>query len=545
MKKSLLHSLRIEKQLLLGLLVLSSFLSNAQNLIFDNTFNGNNYHIDNYDPFSNSYPQPGHMKQLNDSTFLYYDNKIDYVSNVVDTRIVSKTIKSDGSIQDYSFVANSYPIGINNIEVGDYDITDIVTNGTNIYVLRNELYDDNGTFRYKIRVFGYDENFNSISTFGGGAIFVTQSNTTLRNAKGTMMGDSLVIAYMYNNGGPSQVGCSVIAPTGLYSVQLASNNSSNLFSGVQDVVAVNINEIYIADNAALYTNTGGNITYTDVSRVIKWDAENNAFSPDYTGNGTGKSVSMPWNSQSETPFVQDFISKMLLENDKIIVAGYTREYDGSPYSMTKGRITRLNTNGSLDNTFANNGTFNQNFTSSYVRWQFNDIDISPLGTFYLSGNGNVTSPTDPSQSFVLNMDNTGVVNTIYGNNGFLYESSNAVSIASTCIVPGNTELDNRFVIYGSNMDGNRFLGRLVWSNGGTSNLSDLNQSDFSIYPNPAQDVLNIELETPSSIVVTDINGKQLMTSESSVTHQMNLEPLEAGVYFIQIENGATQKFIKN
>lgn len=67
----------------------------------------------------------------------------------------------------------------------------------------------------------------------------------------------------------------------------------------------------------------------------------------------------------------------------------------------------------------------------------------------------------------------------------------------------------------------------------------------SIYPNPTEEYLNISLSEASSISITDVNGKQLLNSEASNMHQINVAHLEAGIYIIKTENGASSRFIKN
>jgi len=78
---------------------------------------------------------------------------------------------------------------------------------------------------------------------------------------------------------------------------------------------------------------------------------------------------------------------------------------------------------------------------------------------------------------------------------------------------------------------------------GTASLVE-DKEQVILYPNPATDFLNIKLSTPSAIIVSDINGKQLLISSSKNIHQIQVAELESGVYFIQAENGAVQKFIK-
>jgi hypothetical protein len=79
---------------------------------------------------------------------------------------------------------------------------------------------------------------------------------------------------------------------------------------------------------------------------------------------------------------------------------------------------------------------------------------------------------------------------------------------------------------------------------GTTGLEEINDRQISIYPNPAQDIINVVLSDPNTLSVCDINGKTLIHSAMNVKHQINIQQLEKGVYFIQSSNGITQKFIK-
>ncbi|MFT7157103.1 MAG: hypothetical protein ACI8Q1_002118, partial [Parvicella sp.] len=134
-------------------LTLSSILAQTQNLIFDASYNSGALLLDSYDPMNEAYNGTTRMKQHNDSSFLWAENTVNFQTNIMSTKVAWKIIKSDGTITQHDFVQNGYSLA--SIPAGAYDITDVVTNGNKIYVLRNEIYDDNGTSRYKIRVFAY------------------------------------------------------------------------------------------------------------------------------------------------------------------------------------------------------------------------------------------------------------------------------------------------------------------------------------------------------------------------------------------------------
>ena len=77
-------------------------------------------------------------------------------------------------------------------------------------------------------------------------------------------------------------------------------------------------------------------------------------------------------------------------------------------------------------------------------------------------------------------------------------------------------------------------------------VADINKNSvraFSVYPNPAQDVLNISGRNIASAQLFDITGKMLLNSGAVST--VNVSQLAAGVYFIKVNNSNAIKFIKN
>jgi len=85
-----------------------------------------------------------------------------------------------------------------------------------------------------------------------------------------------------------------------------------------------------------------------------------------------------------------------------------------------------------------------------------------------------------------------------------------------------------------------------------ASTEDFFTSNFSIYPNPATDVLNIASKNGvaiESVQILDINGRIVnQNSSSSDAVQVNVSNLNAGVYFVKVQSElgvGTSKFIKN
>ena len=81
----------------------------------------------------------------------------------------------------------------------------------------------------------------------------------------------------------------------------------------------------------------------------------------------------------------------------------------------------------------------------------------------------------------------------------------------------------------------------------TLEIEEISVSDYLIYPNPTNDILNIkgninELE----VLIFDLMGKQIMSAR--VTNQINVSSLARGIYILRMYDGintSTKKFIKN
>jgi len=77
--------------------------------------------------------------------------------------------------------------------------------------------------------------------------------------------------------------------------------------------------------------------------------------------------------------------------------------------------------------------------------------------------------------------------------------------------------------------------------------TEMASSEFSIYPNPAQDVLIIELNDArnKTIEITNMNGQVLeKINFSAKRNQVSISALTAGVYFIKIQSGVAKRFVK-
>lgn len=89
--------------------------------------------------------------------------------------------------------------------------------------------------------------------------------------------------------------------------------------------------------------------------------------------------------------------------------------------------------------------------------------------------------------------------------------------------------------------------------GASLSVITFDASQFSIYPNPTSDLLNVKVagsgSTITAVQITDLNGRQIMTKafDNVSDAQINVNNLSAGMYLINITSGdtsVTKKFLK-
>lgn len=64
------------------------------------------------------------------------------------------------------------------------------------------------------------------------------------------------------------------------------------------------------------------------------------------------------------------------------------------------------------------------------------------------------------------------------------------------------------------------------------------------YPNPATDVLNIELNNESRIEIYSLSMSKMAESATSFNHSIDVSNFSPGMYFVKLENGQIERFTK-
>lgn len=193
-------------------------------------------------------------------------------------------------------------------------------------------------------------------------------------------------------------------------------------------------------------------------------------------------------------------------------------------------IVKLLVNGSLDNSYTN---FNAPTGSGLYVGSVTNLPNNKILVTNVAG-----SNTTQGNLFILNANGTEDVSNNFGTGFDSFNYANSIKIQSDnkIILGGNFNSYNGVTKYS--------LIRLV--NGTLSTqLDEINK--FSIFPNPAKDIIRISNIKNFTYGIYNLVGEQIV-SKNNVEEEINISSLSNGMYIIKIENEgkiSIQKFIKN
>ncbi|WP_080732401.1 T9SS type A sorting domain-containing protein [Porphyromonas gulae] len=238
----------------------------------------------------------------------------------------------------------------------------------------------------------------------------------------------------------------------------------------------------------------------------------------------------------------DFATAVQIQEDgKIVVAGHSwvASIPTLQYDLI---VLRLNQDGELDNTFGESGIFKKNVIDGGATY-VDGIVLSPEGNIYVAFNAVKNSISDLG---LLSVDKNGKLNTSFGGNGYtVTDLSEAADEASAIVM----QADGKIVLGASSFSattGTPFVLLRYLTDVPSSVLPMVGEEkSFVVYPNPVKDVLNIEYEGEFGVRIFDLSGRLVLSTKN--TRTIDVKALTAGSYVIELTTEAgvlAERFVK-
>lgn len=241
---------------------------------------------------------------------------------------------------------------------------------------------------------------------------------------------------------------------------------------------------------------------------------------------TKSGISDPTFVYKVTTDLVSIYSAALQSDGKIILAGA----DGATF---KSRVVRLNTDGSLDNTFIPLLAVDQSSIANSIFIQKDDKIILG-GRFVIEGK--------KKHNNIIRLQANGVIDTTF-------ETGTGFSSFVNVIVPYK---DNKIMVGGNFTSYNGDLAsRIIRLNlDAPTSLPFPKTGRQAIFPNPVQTQLFVEFAEPvTTATVTDALGREVLQFiPNAEQFSINLEHHAAGVYFVRLQSqnqNIVRKVVKN
>ncbi len=264
--------------------------------------------------------------------------------------------------------------------------------------------------------------------------------------------------------------------------------------------------------------------------------------------------------ESEIAVVLDFDVQ---QNGSIILCGSSYVLDGDE----KFALARFDENGNNDSTFGTDGKVITDFGNSGPA---NSLEIQDDGKILAGGHsyhsGSTTDfaiaryygdPTHPLiakikrwiRNHILNFQSTQDGSMAYyaiekqtGTGGFKQVASIPANAANNysynLSTAGTTATDNNYRIKGVAKNGGVVYSDVI-TDAATAAVS------FKVYPNPAQQSINISADKPLTLRLQNSNGVVLLTQKVTGNDKMDISKLRAGIYYlVDAESGVSVRVVK-
>ena len=217
----------------------------------------------------------------------------------------------------------------------------------------------------------------------------------------------------------------------------------------------------------------------------------------------------------------------------------------------------------MNRMFMEASAFNQNIGNWNVSHVVNMGDMFQAATSFNQdiGNWDVSSVTDMHRMFCYSYFNQDIGSWDVSNVTYMYEMFYSVTLSTAnydAILNGwsSRNLQNNVTFDGGNSHycnaetaRQNIINNFGWhiSDAGRDCSNDINTLDeeaFTLYPNPATNNVNINIQTPATYTITDINGKELQKGNLFTgDNTLGIAEFASGVYLIkmQTETGTAVK----
>jgi uncharacterized delta-60 repeat protein len=309
--------------------------------------------------------------------------------------------------------------------------------------------------------------------------------------------------------------------------KLLSNGKPDTSFGNNGLVSYNFGtsfdeatKVQVLENEKLIV---GGISYNGQNNDITIALLTNTGQLDTTFNHTGYNT---WDYQGKT---NTFSDMTVAPSGSVYLTGYTT-IPGlyAPY------VAKFTKNGVIDSTFATKGVLT--YSIGEINAYGISISVDNNRDVYAIGYSQIWG----QDIFAVKFNSTGTLDSNFGTEG-IWSSNFGSDVTSKYCTALGIKSNGKIIIGGTfDNDGNKFL-LIQLNNDETSNNLNVRHlsNEVEIFPNPANDLLNLKLGKNQTVNIQIINtdGKTVYANKNFSTNSIDVSGWKNGVYVVYVKSG--------
>ena len=286
-------------------------------------------------------------------------------------------------------------------------------------------------------------------------------------------------------------------------------------------------DIFIQNDSKILV-TGGSINNFTVARFLNNGNLDNTF-----GTNGITNIDLGANGLSVP-------NSIIVQSDnKILVSGTLNLNNSNVFNYA---VARLNENGSLDTSFGSNG-FYKTMVGISPSGSCTDMKLLSNGKIILAGNLKTGTGIG-----LLKLNSNGTLDNTFGTNGITTTINNNITNVSVSKIA--IKSDGKVLVVGgakANAPNNQtqiFIAQ--YNNSNTLGNENFEKDKSTIYPNPVKEAIYLSNITKAEYEIFNILGESILKGISN-ENQINVNSLTKGIYILKFKNEDVifnQKFIK-
>jgi len=420
---------------------------------------------------------------------------------------------------------------------------------SSIHKLDNDDFLVFGMFEDTYQVFKIDSNGNFLTQFGNQG-FKSLSEGSWGMSHTVLSDDKILTSYVKRIDSINEFKYGFSKYSNDIELDTSFANNGNKILNITSQTIDRVSKVLNYSDSTFITvgNSMPSMTF-DQGVVARFTYDGN-LDPSFGTNGV---IELNYNVLGVYTTLNDIT---IQQDNKILVCGrslYNGGTGGQNYYASMPIIIRYNADGSLDSSFDNGGIKIVSNTLFDANDNYTRIKVLPDNKILVLGYASLPFPYMKTAVLLRRFHPDGSPDLSFGDDSyfFYFKTPNTTEDEGNGALGLEILENNKLLFLSFNEDNNSYTeGRMYRLHINTLSNTQFNVSDIKYFPNPVDNVLNLESSFDiSELSIYDLKGKLVMERNDFLKSSIDVSKLSSGIYVVKLKDNFLKshsfKIIKN